>query len=102
MWYVIMDPTYFSRSNGTAGLQQDGKQSVLKPAPLKRGRLQRPKPNLGRSVARQKDLAAEKAPEEEKTEGGELEKGVIHHKDENNDLCLENVSFLNNCLGTLF
>ncbi|KAM8984145.1 transcription factor TFIIIB component B'' homolog isoform 1-T1 [Ara ararauna] len=78
------------QSNGTAGLQQDGKQSMLKPAPLKRGRLQRPKPNLGRSVARQKDLTAEKAPEEEKTEGGELEKGVVHHKDENNDPCLEN------------
>ncbi|KAM4639478.1 transcription factor TFIIIB component B'' homolog isoform 3-T3 [Amazona ochrocephala] len=77
------------QSNGTAGLQRDSK-SMLKPAPLKRGRLQRPKPNLGRSVARQKDLTAEKAPEEEKTEGGELEKGVIHHKDENNDPCLEN------------
>ncbi|XP_030325835.1 transcription factor TFIIIB component B'' homolog isoform X2 [Strigops habroptila] len=78
------------QSNGTAGLQQDGKQSVLKPTPLKRGRLQRPKPNLGRSVVRQKDLTAEKAPEEEKTEGGELEKGVIHHKDEISDPCLEN------------
>ncbi|XP_062460457.1 transcription factor TFIIIB component B'' homolog [Pezoporus occidentalis] len=78
------------QSNETAGLQQDGKQSVLKPASLKRGRLQRPKPNLGRSVARQKDLTAEKAPEEEKTKSGELEKGVIHHKDENNDPCLEN------------
>ncbi|XP_061324629.1 transcription factor TFIIIB component B'' homolog [Pezoporus flaviventris] len=78
------------QSNETAGLQQDGKQSVLKPASLKRGRLQRPKPNLGRSVARQKDLTAGKAPEEEKTKSGELEKGVIHHKDENNDPCLEN------------
>ncbi|XP_030899450.2 transcription factor TFIIIB component B'' homolog [Melopsittacus undulatus] len=78
------------QSNRTAGLQQDSKKSVLKPAPLKRVRLQRPKPNLGRSVARQKDLTAEKAPEEEKTEGGELEKGVIHHKNENSDPCLEN------------
>ncbi|XP_065518309.1 transcription factor TFIIIB component B'' homolog [Lathamus discolor] len=83
-------PETVPQSDGTAGLQEDGKQSVLKPALLKRGRLQRPKPNLGRSVARQKNLAAEKAPEEEKTEGGELEKGVIHHKDENNDPCLEN------------
>ncbi|XP_061198699.1 transcription factor TFIIIB component B'' homolog [Neopsephotus bourkii] len=78
------------QSNGTAGLQQDSKQSVLKPPPLKRGKLQRPKPNLGTRVARQKDLTAEKAPEDEKTESGELEKGVIHHKDENNDPCLEN------------
>ncbi|KAM6109364.1 transcription factor TFIIIB component B'' homolog isoform 2-T2 [Phoenicopterus ruber ruber] len=74
-----------SQSNETADLQNDSKQSVLKPTPLKRGRVQRPKPNLGRTVARQKDLTDEKDPEEEKTEGGEVEKGVIHHRDKNND-----------------
>ncbi|KAM6329352.1 transcription factor TFIIIB component B'' homolog isoform 2-T2 [Alca torda] len=77
-----------SQSNETAGLQKDGKQSVLKPTPLKRGRVQRPKPNLVRSVARQKDLTDEKDSEEEKTEVGEVEKGVI--QDENNDPCLKN------------
>lgn len=92
---------YFSRSNERAGLQEDSKQSVLKPTPLKRGRVQRPKPNL-RTVARQKDLTDEKDPEEEKTEGGEVEKDVIHYRDENNDLCLKNVSFWSSCLGTLF
>lgn len=100
MWYVLMDLTYFCRSNETAGLQEDSKQSVLKPTPLKRGRVQRPKPNLGRSVARQKDLTSEKDPEEEKTKGGEEEKGVM--RDENNDPCLKNVSLLNSCLDTLF
>ncbi|XP_074994080.1 transcription factor TFIIIB component B'' homolog isoform X11 [Calonectris borealis] len=80
-----------SQSNETAGLQEDSKQYVLKPTPLKRGRVQRPKPNLGRTVARQKDLTDEKDPEEEKTEGEEVEKGVIHHRDEDNDPCLKNV-----------
>ncbi|XP_028943115.1 transcription factor TFIIIB component B'' homolog, partial [Antrostomus carolinensis] len=78
-----------SQSNETAGLQVDSKQSVLKPTPLKRGRVQRPKPNLGRTVARQKDLKDEKGPEEEKTEGGE-EGDVVHHRDENSDPCLKN------------
>ncbi|XP_065512690.1 transcription factor TFIIIB component B'' homolog isoform X3 [Caloenas nicobarica] len=79
-----------SQSNETAGLQEDSKQSVLKPTPLKRGRVQRPKPNLGRTVARQKDLRDEKDPEEEKTESREEEKIVLHHRDENNDPCLKN------------
>lgn len=102
MWYVLMDLVYFSRSNETTGLQDDRKQSVLKPTPLKRGRMQRPKPNLGRSVARQKDLTDEKDREEEKNKGGEVEKAVIRHRDENNDPCLKNVSFFSSCLGTLF
>ncbi|XP_040976670.1 transcription factor TFIIIB component B'' homolog isoform X3 [Aquila chrysaetos chrysaetos] len=79
-----------SQSNERAGLQEESKQSVLKPTPLKRGRVQRPKPNLRTTVARQKDLTDEKDPEEEKTEGGEVEKGVVHHRDENNDPCLKN------------
>ncbi|KAM6034928.1 transcription factor TFIIIB component B'' homolog isoform 2-T2 [Theristicus caerulescens] len=78
-----------SQSNETAGLQEDSKQSVLKPTPLRRGRVQRPKPNLGRTVARQKDQTDEKDPEEKKTEGGEVEKGVIHHWAENNGPCLK-------------
>ncbi|XP_074876804.1 transcription factor TFIIIB component B'' homolog isoform X3 [Buteo buteo] len=79
-----------SQSNERTGLQEDSKQSVLKPTPLKRGRVQRPKPNLRRTVARQKDLTDEKDPKEEKPEGGEVEKDVIHHRDENNDPCLKN------------
>ncbi|KAM6289373.1 transcription factor TFIIIB component B'' homolog [Aegotheles albertisi] len=83
-------PEAVARSNETAGLQDDMKQSVLKPTPLKRGRLQRPKPNLGRTVARQKDLMDKKDPEEVKAEDGEVEKGVIHHRDENNDPRIKN------------
>nr|XP_054507533.1 transcription factor TFIIIB component B'' homolog isoform X5 [Agelaius phoeniceus] len=78
-----------SQSNETAGLKEDSKRNVLNQTPLKRGRIQRPKPNLGRTIARQKELIVEKDPEEETTEGGEAEKGVTHHRDENNDLCLK-------------
>ncbi|KAM9251240.1 transcription factor TFIIIB component B'' homolog [Cariama cristata] len=79
-----------SQSNETAGLQDNSKQSMLKPTPLKRVRVQRPKPNLGRTVERQKDLTDEKGPEEGKIEGGEVEKGVIHHRDESHDPYLKN------------
>lgn len=92
----------FSRSNETAGLKEDSQRIVLNQTPLKRGRIQRPKPNLGRTIARQKELIDEKDPEEETTGGGEAEKGVTHHRDENNDLCLQSVSFLSNCLCMLF
>ncbi|XP_009074691.1 PREDICTED: transcription factor TFIIIB component B'' homolog, partial [Acanthisitta chloris] len=78
-----------AQSNETAGLQEGSRQSVLKPTPLKRARVQRLKLNLGRTVARQKERTDWKDPEEEATEGGAVEKGVIHHRDENNDLCLK-------------
>ncbi|KAM4879502.1 LOW QUALITY PROTEIN: transcription factor TFIIIB component B'' homolog [Sylvia borin] len=78
-----------SQSNETAGLK-DGKRIVLNQTPVKRGRIQRPTPNLGRTVARQKEQIDEKDPVEETTEGGEAGKGVIHHQDENNDSCLKN------------
>ncbi|XP_056370760.1 transcription factor TFIIIB component B'' homolog [Oenanthe melanoleuca] len=78
-----------SQCNETAGLKEDGKQIVLNQAPLKRGRIQRPKPNLGRTVARQKELIDKKDPEEETTASGEAEKGVKHHQDENNDPCFK-------------
>lgn len=96
------DHICFSRSNETAGLKEDSKQIVLNQTPLKRGKIQRPKPNLGRTVARQKELMDEKDPEEETTEVGEAEKGITHHGDENNDPCLKSVSFLSNCFCTLF
>ncbi|RLV99986.1 hypothetical protein DV515_00009251 [Chloebia gouldiae] len=78
-----------SQSNETAGLKEDSKQIVLNQTPLKRGKIQRPKPNLGRTVARKKELIDEKDPEEETAKGGEAEKGVTHHGDENNDPCLK-------------
>ncbi|KAL9822482.1 transcription factor TFIIIB component B'' homolog isoform 3-T3 [Geothlypis trichas] len=78
-----------SQSNETAGLKEDSQRIVLNQTPLKRGRIQRPKPNLGRTIARPKELIDEKDPEEETTGGGEAEKGVTHHRDENNDLCLQ-------------
>ncbi|XP_064497038.1 transcription factor TFIIIB component B'' homolog isoform X2 [Pseudopipra pipra] len=78
-----------SQSNETVGLQEDSKRSLLNPAPLRRGRVQRPKPNLGRTVARQKELIDEKDPEEKTIKGGEAEKDIMHHRDENNDPCLK-------------
>ncbi|KAJ7426852.1 B double prime 1, subunit of RNA polymerase III transcription initiation factor IIIB-like protein [Willisornis vidua] len=78
-----------SRSNEPVGLQDNSKGSLLNPTPLRRGRVQRPKPNLGRSIARQKELIDEKDPSEERTQNEEVEKGVIHHRDENNDPCLK-------------
>ncbi|XP_066195828.1 transcription factor TFIIIB component B'' homolog [Sylvia atricapilla] len=78
-----------SQSNETAGLK-DGKRIVFNQTPVKRGRIQRPTPNLGRTVARQKEQIDEKDPEEETTEGGEAGKSVLHHQDENNDSCLKN------------
>ncbi|XP_051499130.1 transcription factor TFIIIB component B'' homolog isoform X2 [Apus apus] len=83
-------PETMSQSSETAGLQDGSKQCVLKPTPLKRGRLQRPKPNLGRTVGKQKDLPEEKDSEEQKSQSGETEEGLIHHRDGNNDPCLKN------------
>ncbi|XP_075303413.1 transcription factor TFIIIB component B'' homolog isoform X4 [Opisthocomus hoazin] len=79
-----------SQSNETAALQEESKQCALKPTPLKRGRMQRPKPNLGGTAARQKDQTDEKDPKEEKNKGGEVEKDVRHHRAEKIDPCLKN------------
>ncbi|XP_064358348.1 transcription factor TFIIIB component B'' homolog isoform X2 [Dromaius novaehollandiae] len=78
-----------SQSNETAGLQEDSKQTVLKPAPLKRGRMPRPKPNIGRTAARHEVQTQKKDPEEEKAEYGKVEKGVTHPRNEKNDSCLK-------------
>ncbi|XP_027738421.1 transcription factor TFIIIB component B'' homolog [Empidonax traillii] len=78
-----------SQSNETVGLQEDSKRSLLNPAPLRRGRIQRPKPNLGRTVARQKEVIDEKDLEEKTIKGGEVEKDTVHCRDENNDTCLK-------------
>ncbi|XP_067172521.1 transcription factor TFIIIB component B'' homolog isoform X2 [Apteryx mantelli] len=78
-----------SRSNETAGLQEDSKQTVLKQALLKRGRMPRPKPNIGRTAARHEVQTQKKDPEEEKTPCGEVEKGATHPRNEKNDSCLK-------------
>lgn len=62
----------FFRNKNQSTSQESSKQTVLKPAPLARGRFQRPKPNLGR-VARRQELPgrsteAEKNPSEAGTE----------------------------------
>ncbi|XP_067424719.1 transcription factor TFIIIB component B'' homolog isoform X3 [Emydura macquarii macquarii] len=67
-----------SLSNETSCLQEGGKQSVLKPAPLMRGRMQRPKPNVGRAAGRQEVPTTEKDAEDEKTGVGEATKSLIH------------------------
>ncbi|EMP36304.1 Transcription factor TFIIIB component B'' like protein [Chelonia mydas] len=59
-------------------LQEGGKQSVLKPAPLMRGRMQRPKPNVGRAAGRQEISTIKKDVQDEKTEVGEAVKSLIH------------------------
>ncbi|XP_054842710.1 transcription factor TFIIIB component B'' homolog [Eublepharis macularius] len=47
-------------SLGERSTQEGGKQSAIQPVPLLRGRLQRPKPNVGRAVGRKGIQAAEK------------------------------------------
>ncbi|XP_068780502.1 transcription factor TFIIIB component B'' homolog isoform X3 [Struthio camelus] len=79
-----------SQSNERTGLQEDSKQTVLKPAPLKRGRMPRPKPNIGRTTARPEVQTQKKDAEEEKTEYGEMEKDVTLPRNEKNVSCLKN------------
>ncbi|KAM9138338.1 transcription factor TFIIIB component B'' homolog isoform 2-T2 [Pangshura tecta] len=59
-------------------LQEGGKQSVLKPAPLMRGRMQRPKPNVGRAAGRQEVSTTKKDVEDEKLKVGETVKNLLH------------------------
>ncbi|XP_060091762.1 transcription factor TFIIIB component B'' homolog [Heteronotia binoei] len=51
-----------SQENSSVGRQssKEGKQSAIQPMPLLRGRLQRPKPNIGRAVGRKEIQSAEK------------------------------------------
>nr|XP_060617678.1 transcription factor TFIIIB component B'' homolog [Anolis sagrei ordinatus] len=62
-------------------VQENSKQTVLKPAPLARGRMQRPKPNLGCVVRRQGGSAKNIASEDGKTPvvAGEAEKTLKQH-----------------------
>ncbi|KAM8792508.1 transcription factor TFIIIB component B'' homolog [Eudromia elegans] len=76
-----------SQCSETVGLQEGSKQTVLKPALLKRGRMPRPKPNIGRIAARREVQTQKKDPEEEKAECREVEKGVTHPRSEKNDSC---------------
>uniref|UniRef100_A0A8C8VI44 Myb-like domain-containing protein n=1 Tax=Pelusios castaneus TaxID=367368 RepID=A0A8C8VI44_9SAUR len=71
-----------SGSNEASCLQDGGKRSVLKPAPLMRGRMQRPKPNVGKAAGRQEVLTTKKDAEGEKTEVGELVKSLRHCENE--------------------
>ncbi|KAM8793610.1 uncharacterized protein ACNFOS_013626 [Eudromia elegans] len=75
--------------NESVGLQEGSKQTVLKPALLKRNRMPRPKPNIGRIAARHEVQTQKKDPEEEKTECVEVEKGVTHPRSEKNDSYLK-------------
>ncbi|XP_032070346.1 transcription factor TFIIIB component B'' homolog isoform X2 [Thamnophis elegans] len=73
-------------ANKNQSTSQESKQTVLKAAPLARGRFQRPKPNLGRITRRQelpeRSTEAEKKPSEAGTELASeaiiTEKTVIH------------------------
>ncbi|KAH1169160.1 hypothetical protein KIL84_013750 [Mauremys mutica] len=67
-----------SQSKEISCLQEGGKQSVLKPAPLMRGRMQRPKPNVGRAAGRQEVSTTTKDVEDEKMEVGETVKSLLH------------------------
>ncbi|XP_019372513.1 PREDICTED: transcription factor TFIIIB component B'' homolog isoform X2 [Gavialis gangeticus] len=71
-----------SQSEETAQSQEDGKQSVLKPAPLMRSRMQRPKPNVERAAVRQGTLILQTDLGKAKTDCGEaVEKDLIHCED---------------------
>ncbi|XP_025061429.1 transcription factor TFIIIB component B'' homolog isoform X1 [Alligator sinensis] len=71
-----------SRSDETAQSQEDGKQSVLKPAPLMRSRMQRPKPNVERAAVRQGTVILQTNLGKLKTDCGEaVQKDLIHCED---------------------
>ncbi|OXB61045.1 hypothetical protein ASZ78_014952, partial [Callipepla squamata] len=75
------------QSDETAGSQEGSKQSVLKPAPLERGQVQKPTSNLERTIECEKDYRHEEDPQVEKAEDGGAEHHVIHHVNENSDSC---------------
>nr|XP_025041013.1 transcription factor TFIIIB component B'' homolog [Pelodiscus sinensis] len=65
-----------SQSKETSCSQEGSKQSVLKPAPLTKSRMQRPKPNVERAAERQEVPPTKKDVEDEKTEVGETVKSL--------------------------
>uniref|UniRef100_A0A8D0G596 B double prime 1, subunit of RNA polymerase III transcription initiation factor IIIB n=1 Tax=Sphenodon punctatus TaxID=8508 RepID=A0A8D0G596_SPHPU len=77
-------------ANKKSSLQEGNKHSVLKPASLMRGRMQRPKPNIGRTTERREVAATKKDveekikadSEEEKTKAvdGEAEKSLVNQE----------------------
>ncbi|XP_059581063.1 transcription factor TFIIIB component B'' homolog isoform X3 [Alligator mississippiensis] len=71
-----------SWSDETAQSQEDGKQCVLKPAPLMRSRMQRPKPNVERAAVRQGTVILQTDLGKAKTDCGEtVQKDLIHCED---------------------
>ncbi|XP_050802776.1 transcription factor TFIIIB component B'' homolog isoform X6 [Gopherus flavomarginatus] len=79
-----------SQSKEISCLQEGGKQSVLKPAPLMRGRMQRPKPNVGRAAGRQEVSTTKKDVEDEKMEVGETVKSLLHCENKSGALLTTN------------
>nr|XP_020645892.1 transcription factor TFIIIB component B'' homolog isoform X1 [Pogona vitticeps] len=75
-------------------VQESGKQTILKPASLARGRMQRPKPNLGRLVRRQGGSAKNTETEEAKTTEAavEAEMTQTHPKCGSSELLSKNVT----------
>ncbi|XP_074851513.1 transcription factor TFIIIB component B'' homolog isoform X2 [Carettochelys insculpta] len=87
-----------SQSSETCCSQEGGRQSVLKPAPLMRGRMQRPKPNVGRAVGRREVRPTKNDVEDEKNEFREAVKRLTPCEDKSGALltagdaaCNENI-----------
>ncbi|KAH0628047.1 hypothetical protein JD844_008717 [Phrynosoma platyrhinos] len=83
-----------SLSHKKSTLQENSKQTVLKPAPLARGRIQRITPNLGRVVRRQGGAAKNTAAENGKTVeiAGEAEKTLIQPECNSSEFVNKNIS----------
>uniref|UniRef100_A0A674J910 Myb-like domain-containing protein n=1 Tax=Terrapene triunguis TaxID=2587831 RepID=A0A674J910_9SAUR len=93
IWDIVILNVCLFRSKEISCFQEGGKQSVLKPAPLMRGRMQRPKPNVGRAAGRQEVSATKKNVEDEKMEVGEAVKSLIHCENKSGVLLTTGVSF---------
>uniref|UniRef100_A0A8C3FX31 Myb-like domain-containing protein n=1 Tax=Chrysemys picta bellii TaxID=8478 RepID=A0A8C3FX31_CHRPI len=93
IWDIVILNVCLFRSKEISCLQEGGKQSVLKPAPLMRARMQRPKPNVGRAAGRQEVSATKKDVEDEKMEVGEAVKSLIHCENKSGALLTTGVSF---------
>ena len=84
----------FFRTAKKTAVQESGKQTILKPASLAKGRMQRPKPNLGRLVRRQGGSAKNTETGEAKTTEAavEAEMTQTHPKCGSSELLSKNVT----------
>ncbi|XP_042303749.1 LOW QUALITY PROTEIN: transcription factor TFIIIB component B'' homolog [Sceloporus undulatus] len=94
---AVKDPRHLDTESSVhkkSTLQENSKQTVLKPAPLARSRIQRITPNLGRIVRRQGGSAKNTAAENGKTLkiAGEPEKTLIQPECNSNEFLNKNIT----------